>query len=107
MRNEAGDIEATRKGIANICAKIYGDLHSSKNDKRKDEEDNEERDENTCDRADDHEKHIENDEQDKHIPEFTMEELSVAIGAPRKGNRQTAKESKRKISKELTKKRQK
>ena len=57
MRNEAGDIEATRKGIADTLANIYEVLYSSKNDERKDEEDNEGRLELTCDHADDDEKH--------------------------------------------------
>ena len=57
MRNEPGNIEATRKGIADTLANIYEVLYSSKNDERKDEEDNEGRLENTCDHADDDEKH--------------------------------------------------
>ena len=55
MRNEAGDIEATRKGVANTFAKFYEDLYSSRNDARKDEEDNEETLEDSCDRGDDDE----------------------------------------------------
>ena len=53
MRNEAGDIEATRKGTASTFAKFYEDQHSSENDGRKDEEDNEGRLEDICDHTDD------------------------------------------------------
>ena len=84
MRNEAGDMEATKKGIANTFAKFYEDLYSNQNDERKDEEDNEARLENTYDQADDGE-NIEEDERDRHIPEFTIKELSIAIGCLKKG----------------------
>ena len=43
---------------------------------------------------------IEDGEKDRHIPEFTMKELSIAIDVSRKGTKRTAKESKRKISKD-------
>ena len=52
-------------------------------------------------------KYIEGDKQGKRVPEFTMKELSISIDSLIKGNRRTAKESTQKISKELTKKRQK
>ena len=55
MRNEVGNIEATRKGIANIFAKFFQDLYSSNNDEGKDE-DNEARLENTSYHADDDKK---------------------------------------------------
>ena len=78
MRNEAGDIEATRKGIASTFAKFYEDLHSNKNDEGKDEEDNVVTMLTMM-------KNIEDDEQDEHIPELTMKELSIAIGSLKKG----------------------
>ena len=78
MRNEAGNIEATRK--ANVFAKFYKDLYSSKNDERKDEKDSEARLENTRDHAHDHDdKNDEDDEQDRQIPELTRKELMIAI----------------------------
>ena len=60
-----------------------------------------------CDHVDDDVK-IEEDEQDNHILEFTMKEFIIAIDSLKKKeeNWQTGNESKRKISKELTKKRQ-
>ena len=41
MKNEAGDIEALKKGTANTFAKFYEDQYSSGSDERKDEKDNE------------------------------------------------------------------
>ena len=35
MRNKPSNIEATRKGIANVFAKFYNDPYSRKNDERK------------------------------------------------------------------------
>ena len=35
IRNKSGNIDAKREGIANLFAKFYKDLHSSKNDERK------------------------------------------------------------------------
>ena len=58
MRNDFGNIEATRKG----------DLHSSKNDETKDKQGSEAGLENTCDHPDGD---IETDQQDRHILEFT------------------------------------
>ena len=54
----------------------------------------------------DDEDNIKDDEQDNHMPDVTMKELISTIDSLKNGNRQTAKESKREISKELTKKRQ-
>ena len=51
MRNEVGDIEASRKGIADTFVKFYEELFSRKSDGRKGEMDNEGRRENGCDRA--------------------------------------------------------
>ena len=76
MRNKSGNIYAKRKGIANVFAEFYKDLYSSKNDGRKDEKDSEARFENTCDHVDDDK---EDDEEDRHIPEFTRNELMIAI----------------------------
>ena len=94
MRNEAGDIEASRKRIANTFAKFYEDLSWSRSGKRKDDKDNAGRLEDICDHADDDE-NIEDDERDNHIPEFTMKQLIIAIDSLNK-----------EISKELTNKRQ-
>ena len=69
-----GNIEATRKGIADVVAKFCKDLYSSKNDERKDKQSSEAGLENTCDHPDDD---IENDEQDRHILEFTRKEFTV------------------------------
>ena len=79
MRNESGNIEATRKGIANIFAKFYKDPTHKRKTMKKDEKDNEARLGVTCDHADDD--IIEDDEEKKtgHIPEFAMKELMVAI----------------------------
>ena len=52
--------------------------------KKKNDKDREARLEHTCDHADD-DKNIEDDEQDRHIPEFTMKELRIAIGSLKKG----------------------
>ena len=49
----------------------------------------------------DDDKNIEDDEQDRHIPEVTMKELRIAIDSLNKGT-SAAKESKQKILKELT-----
>ena len=70
--------------------------------KEKTKKDSEARPENTCDNADDEK---EDDEQDRHIPEFTRKELMIATDSlkKRKINGQQ-EESKQKISKELTKK---
>ena len=35
MRNEVGDIEASRRGVANTFAKFYEDLYSGRNEERK------------------------------------------------------------------------
>ena len=59
-----GNIEATRKGIADVVAKFCKDLYSSKNDERKDKQSSEAGLENTCDHPDDD---IENDEQDRSL----------------------------------------
>ena len=100
MRNKSGNIEATRKGIANVFA-FYNDLFSIKNNEIKDAQDSEAGLENTCDHPDDD---IDDDEQDRHIPEFATKELMTAIDCLKKGNQRTAGESKQTESKELTKK---
>ena len=82
MRNKSGNIEATRKGIANVFAEFHEDLYSNKNDERKEKQDSEAGPENTCDHADDDK---EDDEQDRHIPELTRKELMIAIGSLKKG----------------------
>ena len=43
MRNKSGDIEESRKGSANVLAKIYEDPYSSRSDERRDEEDSDKR----------------------------------------------------------------
>ena len=84
MRNEVGDIEASRKGIANTFAKFHEDLYSRRNGERKDEKDNDGRRENNCDHADDDES-FEDDEQYNHTTKFTMKELIIAIDSLIKG----------------------
>ena len=75
MRNKLGNIAAPRKGTGNVSAEFYKELYSM-NDGRKDKQESEARPENTCDHADDD---VEDDEQERHIPEFTRKELMIAI----------------------------
>ena len=84
MRNEVGDIEAWRRGIADTFATFYEDLYSSGNNERKDEKDT------TADLRIiatmlTMMKNIEDDEPDRHIPEFTMKELIIEIYILKKG----------------------
>ena len=83
MRNEVGDIEASRKGIANIFQSIYEDLFSRRKDERKDEKDDDGRLENNCDHAGNDENN-EDEEKDNHIPELTMKELIISIDSLKK-----------------------
>ena len=53
MRNKLGNIEATRKAIANVFEEFYKDLYSSENDETKDKQSSEAGLENTCDHPDD------------------------------------------------------
>ena len=58
------------------------EIWESKCNKRNDEKDSEARPANTCDHADDD---IEDDERDRHTPEFTRQELMIAIDSLNKG----------------------
>ena len=60
VRDRSGNIEATRKRIANVFVVFYKYLYSNKNDERKDKQDSEAGPENTCGHVDDV---IEGDEQ--------------------------------------------
>ena len=61
MRNKVGDIEESRKGIANTSVALFTeDFFSSRNDERKDEKDNDGRLDDNCDHVDEN---IEDDEQ--------------------------------------------
>ena len=77
-----GNIEATRQGIANEFEKFYKDLHPNKTTKQKDNQGSEARLETPCDHPNED---IANDEQDRHILEFTRKEWTVAIDSVKRG----------------------
>ena len=82
MSSKSGNLEATRKGIANVYVKFYNVLYSGKNAERKDDKDCEaRRSDNIGDNADNGN---EDDEQDRHIPELTKKELMIETDSLKK-----------------------